>query len=165
MKTAVLAGGCFWGMEELLRAIPGVVDTEVGYCGGENEQPTYKHHPGHAEAVLVTYDPEQLSYEQLLDWFFRIHNPTTKDRQGNDVGSSYRSTIFYTNEDERQVALRMISRVNQSERWSDPVVTTLEPYKQFWSAEAYHQDYLQNNPQGYTCHQLYGMSYLDQPSR
>ena len=160
-SKAVLAGGCFWGLEELLRQVPGVLDTEVGYCGGQNESPTYEQHPGHAEAVQVTYDPTQLSYEQLLDWFFRIHNPTTIDRQGNDVGSSYRSAIFYANTEQLVAAKKMIARVDASGRWPDPVVTTLEPLTTFWLAEAHHQDYLQKHPSGYTCHQIYGDSYLE----
>ncbi len=160
MKQAVVAGGCFWGMQELLRQVPGVVATEVGYCGGENQNPTYEHHPGHAEAVRITYDPEQLSYEAVLDWFFRIHNPTTKNRQGNDVGRSYRSAIFYTSEEELATTQKIMAQVDASGRWPDPVVTTLEPLTTFWPAEEYHQDYLQKHPGGYTCHQVYGDSYL-----
>ncbi len=159
-KIAVVAGGCFWGLEDLLRKIPGVISTEAGYCGGKNENPTYEFHPGHAEAVEITYDPTIISYREILDHFFRIHNPTTLNRQGNDVGSSYRSAIFYADETERQEALAMIAIVNESERWSDPVVTTLEPLKRFWPAEPYHQDYLEKHPGGYTCHAVYFESYL-----
>lgn len=167
MKKAVLAGGCFWGLEELLRSLPGVLDTECGYCGGKVENPTYRNHEGHAEAVEVTYNPEKISYQQLLDFFFRIHDPTTLNRQGNDIGTSYRSAIFYANEEERQIAEDFIRRVNASGRWKKPVVTTLEPLGEkygaagkFWPAEDYHQDYLQKNPHGYTCHRVYCGSYL-----
>lgn len=160
-KKAVLAGGCFWGMEELLRKQPGVVNTEVGYTGGKNEKPTYEFHPGHAEAMEIEYDPEKTSYQKLLDYFFRIHNPTTVDQQGNDRGSSYRSAIFYADEAEKKEAEAFIELVNKSGRWNDPVVTTLEPLITFWPAEGYHQDYLQKNPGGYTCHyERDGGSYL-----
>src|SRR5690606_19036343 len=130
-RNTYIAGGCFWGLEELVRALPGVRDTEAGYAGGENENPTYEHHPGHAEALRVTYDPKQVTYREILDFFFRIHNPTTLNRQGNDVGTSYRSAIFYENEAERQEAEAMIRVVNESGRWPDPVVTTLEPFTGF----------------------------------
>ena len=159
-KKAILAGGCFWGLEDLLRAQPGVVDTEVGYTGGENENPTYENHPGHAEAVEITYDPEKTSYKKILDFFFQIHNPTTLNQQGNDKGTSYCSAIFYANEEEKKTAQEMLQIVDESERWSDPVVTTLEPLQRFWNAEDNHQDYLQNNPGGYTCHSIYFDSYL-----
>lgn len=152
MQHAYFAGGCFWGMEELFRSRPGIVDTEVGYMGGDNDNPTYENHPGHAEALKITYDPSKISYQDLLDFFFRIHDPTTKNRQGNDVGTSYRSAIFYQNEDEKHLAEQMIATVNADELWPKPVVTTLEPYAHFWPAEDYHQDYLQKNPGGYTCH-------------
>jgi peptide-methionine (S)-S-oxide reductase len=141
-KKAYIAGGCFWGMEELFRKQTGVIDTEVGYTGGENENPTYERHPGHAEAMEITYDPEVTSYLKIIDYFFRIHNPTTVNRQGNDIGSSYRSAIFYQDEEEKQEAEKMIKIVNESGLWKDPVVTTLEPFTKFWSAEDYHQDYL-----------------------
>ncbi len=159
-KKAVFAGGCFWGLEELFRTVPGVVDTEAGYTGGQNENPTYQNHPGHAEALEITYDPEKTSYKQLLDWFFCVHNPTTLNQQGNDRGTSYRSAIFYGNEDERKEAEEFIGIVNASGRWKDPVVTTLEPLTTFYPAESYHQDYLQKNPGGYTCHAVYFDSYL-----
>ncbi len=159
-KKAYVAGGCFWGLEDLLKSHPGIVDTEVGYSGGENEEPTYEHHPGHAEAVEITYDPEKLSYKKILDFFFQIHNPTTLNQQGNDKGTSYRSAIFYTSDEEKKVAEEMIDIVNDSGRWEDPVVTTLEPFKGFWKAEDYHQDYLDKNPGGYTCHAIYFDSYL-----
>mgnify|MGYP003422972772 FL=1 len=159
-KKAVLAGGCFWGLEDLLRRQPGVMNTEVGYTGGQNDNPTYHNHPGHAEAVEITYDPEKTSYKNILDFFFQIHNPTTLNRQGNDRGTSYRSAIFYANDEEKAVAEEIINIVNKSARWPDPVVTTLEPYTPFWSAEDYHQDYLERNPGGYTCHSIYFDSYL-----
>ena len=153
-KTIYLAGGCFWGLEELIRDEPGVVDTEVGYSGGENTNPTYENHPGHAEAVKVVYDDTQTTYAQVLDFFFRIHDPTTKNRQGNDVGSSYRSTIFYQSEEEKAEAERLIAITNESGLYPDPVVTTLEPFSAFYDAEGYHQDYLRKNPGGYTCHYI-----------
>lgn len=152
MKIAYLAGGCFWGLEELFRELPGVIDTEVGYSGGENTDPTYKSHPGHAETLAITYDPTKTSFEALLDFFFRIHDPTTRNRQGNDVGSSYRSAIFYQDDDELHAAEAVIEKVNQSKLYRNPVVTSLEKFKAFYSAEDYHQDYLQKHPGGYTCH-------------
>jgi len=151
-KKAYIAGGCFWGLEELFRKQKGVIDTEVGYQGGNNDNPTYKNHPGHAESVEITYDPEQTSFKEILDYFFRVHNPTTVNRQGNDKGSSYRSAIFIQNKEERQIAEEMIKIVNNSKRWKAPVVTTLEPFSTFWPAEPYHQDYLLKNPNGYSCH-------------
>lgn len=159
-KKIVLAGGCFWGLEDLLRSQPGVIDTEAGYTGGRNENPTYESHPGHAEAVEITYDPSVTDYKHLLDFFFQIHNPTTMNQQGNDKGTAYRSAIFYRDEAEKEIAQEMIDLVNESERWNDPVVTTLEPLTRFWPAEAYHQDYLQRNVGGYTCHAIYFDSYL-----
>jgi len=159
-KKAYLAGGCFWGLEDLFRDLKGVITTEAGYTGGVNENPTYENHPGHAEALEIEYDPEKISYKQLLDFFFQIHNPTTLNRQGNDIGTSYRSAIFYANEEERGIAEEMIGIVNESERWPEPVVTTLEPFSRFWPAEDYHQDYLEKNPGGYTCHAIFFDSYL-----
>jgi len=160
IKTAVIAGGCFWGLEDLLRAQPGIIDTEAGYTGGENNNPTYDNHPGHAEALEVTYDPKQTTYKNILDFFFQIHNPTTLNRQGNDIGTAYRSAIFYADEGEKKIAENMIEIVNESGRWKDSVVTSLEPLEKFWPAEEYHQDYLQKNPGGYTCHAIYFDSYL-----
>lgn len=151
-KTIYLAGGCFWGLEELFREQPGVVDTEVGYTGGDNKNPDYHNHPGHAEALAITYDTSKTTYEAILDFFFRIHDPTTLNRQGNDVGSSYRSAIFYQNEEELQSAENMIATVNASKLYKDPVATSLEAFDVFYTAEDYHQDYLQQNPGGYTCH-------------
>lgn len=150
MNELVIAGGCFWGVEELFRAQPGVIDTEVGYTGGDNDTPTYEQHPGHAEAVKITYDPEQTTEAVLLDYFFQIHDPTTMNRQGNDIGSSYRSAIFYANDEQRQSAEDAVRR-NQI-YWKAPIVTQSEQLTTFWPAEAYHQDYLQKHPDGYTCH-------------
>ncbi|MBG89137.1 MAG: peptide-methionine (S)-S-oxide reductase [Verrucomicrobiales bacterium] len=150
---AIIAGGCFWGMEAILRKVDGVIDTEVGYCGGENANATYKNHPGHAEAIRIVFDPTKIAFKQLLtDWFFRIHDPTTLNRQGNDVGTAYRSTIFYRNEEQKKIANATIAEVQKSGRWSRPIVTTVEAVKNWSDAEAYHQDYLKKNPGGYTCH-------------
>ena len=160
-KLAVVAGGCFWGLQHLLRSQPGVISTEVGYCGGKNDNPTYEFHPGHAEAVAIVYDPTATDYRHLLDFFFQIHNPTTLNQQGNDRGTSYRSAIFYATNEEKALAEEMIAIVNDSGRWTDPVVTTLEPLTRFWPAEDYHQDYLVKNPGGYTCHAIYFDSYLE----
>ena len=160
IKKAVVAGGCFWGMQELMRQQPGVVETRVGYTGGSVVNPNYKNHTGHAEAVEISYDTEKTSYKNILDFFFQIHNPTTLNQQGNDIGTSYRSAIFYANESEKKEAGNFISLVNKSQRWSNPVVTTLEPLDVFYPAEEYHQDYLQKNPHGYTCHAVYFESYL-----
>lgn len=151
-NTIYLADGCFWGLEELFREQTGVINTEVGYAGGSNDHPTYENHPGHAETLAITYDEDKTSYANILDFFFRIHDPTTKDRQGNDVGSSYRSAIFYQNDKELEVAKEVIEKVNASDIYKNPVVTTLEPFTKFWTAEDYHQDYLQKHPGGYTCH-------------
>ncbi len=152
IKHAYLAGGCFWGMEDLFRKRPGVLATEVGYQGGENENPTYRNHPGHAEGIEISYDADVTSFRELLDYFYRIHNPTTIDRQGNDRGSSYRSAIFYQNEEEKTIAREVIDIVNKSKKWEGEVVTTLEPFAPFWKAEPEHQDYLVKKPNGYTCH-------------
>jgi peptide-methionine (S)-S-oxide reductase len=156
----VLAGGCFWGMEELIRKQPGVLSTRVGYTGGDIQNPTYENHEGHAEAVEIEYDSEKTSYKKLLDFFFQIHNPTTLNQQGNDVGSSYRSAIFVGSKEEEVEAKNFIEIVNKSKRWKSPVVTTVEPFQQFYPAEDYHQDYLQKNPGGYTCHFIYFDSYI-----
>lgn len=160
VKKMVLGGGCFWGIQELIRQQDGVISTTVGYAGGSEPNPTYELHTGHAEVVEITYDSDKTTYLNLLDFFFRIHDPTTLDRQGNDVGSSYRSVIFYSNEDEKQEALKMIDVVNSSGRWPSKVVTTLEPLGKYTPAEEYHQDYLQKYPNGYTCHYIRGKSYL-----
>lgn len=152
LKKAYVAGGCFWGMEDLFRVRPGVKDTEVGYIGGSNENPTYRNHPKHAEGLEITYDANETSYRELLDYFFTIHDPSTVDRQGNDIGSSYRSALFIRNEQERSDAEEIIGIVDESGRWPGKVVTTLEPFTKFWPAEDYHQDYLVKHPNGYTCH-------------
>ena len=151
-KKAYIAGGCFWGMEDLFRTRPGIKDTEVGYQGGQNDNPTYRNHPGHAEGIELTYDPNETSFKQILDYFFRIHNPTTVDQQGNDRGSSYRSTIFVQNDEEKSIAEEVIKIVDDANKWEGKIVTTLEPFTTFWPAEPEHQDYLVRIPNGYTCH-------------
>ena len=151
-KKAYIAGGCFWGMEDLFRTRPGIIDTEVGYIGGENENPTYRNHPGHAEGIELTYNPSKTSFREILDFFYRIHDPSTVNQQGNDRGSSYRSSIFIQNEEERKDAEEIIEIVNDSKKWNGKIVTTLEPFTKFWPAEPEHQDYLVRNPNGYTCH-------------
>ncbi len=156
----VLGGGCFWGLQELIRSQPGVVSTTAGYSGGRVAHPTYDNHEGHAEVVEIVYDTSKTSLKKILDFFFQIHDPTTLNQQGNDRGSSYRSVIFYANEQERQEAHDFIDIVNRSKRWKDPVVTTLEPLVTFTKAEEYHQDYLQKFPDGYTCHRVWVDSYL-----
>ncbi len=160
IKHAYLAGGCFWGLEELLRTQPGVINVDAGYTGGTNDAPTYDNHPGHAEALDIEYDDTKTSYQAILDFFFQIHNPTTLNQQGNDIGTSYRSAIFYQDESEKKQAEDFIKIVDDSKRWPGPVVTTLEPFTKFWKAEEYHQDYLQKNPNGYTCHAIWFDSYL-----
>ena len=156
-EVAVIAGGCFWGVEDILRDVPGVIDTEVGYTGGWLENPTYDdtHHSksGHAEAVRVTFDPSMLSYEDLLEqWFFRLHDPTTLNRQGNDVGTQYRSAIFPQTPEQKVAAERVIWRAAASGRWKQAITTSIEPASTCYTAEKYHQDYLRHNPGGYTCH-------------
>jgi methionine-S-sulfoxide reductase len=156
-EVAVLAGGCFWGVEEILRAVPGVIDTDVGYTGGWLENPTYHDthdsKSGHAEAIRVTFDPTVLSFESLLEqWFFKLHDPTTLNRQGNDVGTQYRSAIFPQTSEQREIAERVKARVDASGQWKRPVTTSIEPAGKWYSAEKYHQDYLRKNPGGYTCH-------------
>ena len=151
-ETAILAGGCFWGMQELLRRRPGVLSTRVGYSGGDVANATYRHHGTHAEAVEIVFDPARVSYRDLLEFFFQIHDPTTVDRQGNDRGASYRSAIYYSSEAQRQVALDTIADVEASGLWPGRVVTQVEPAGDFWEAEPEHQDYLQRHPTGYTCH-------------
>ncbi|HYP86209.1 peptide-methionine (S)-S-oxide reductase MsrA [Variovorax sp.] len=151
-ETTILAGGCFWGMQELLRAQPGVIRTRVGYSGGDVANATYRNHGTHAEAIEVVFDPEQMSFRQLLEFFFQIHDPSTRDRQGNDRGSSYRSGIYYTTDEQRQVALDTIADVDASGLWPGKAVTEVKPAGPFWEAEPEHQDYLQRYPDGYTCH-------------
>ncbi|MFL6086407.1 MAG: peptide-methionine (S)-S-oxide reductase MsrA [Mycobacterium sp.] len=151
-STAILAGGCFWGMQDLIRRLPGVEATRVGYTGGENDHPSYRNHPGHAEAIEITYDPNKTDYRSLLEFFFQIHDPTTKNRQGNDIGTSYRSAIFYLDDDQKRIACNTIADIDASGRWPAPVVTEVTPASDFWEAELEHQDYLQRYPGGYTCH-------------
>ena len=151
-ETAVLAGGCFWGVQELLRDYPGVISTRVGYTGGEVPNATYRNHGSHAEAVEIVFDPETISFRKILEFFFQIHDPSTPNRQGNDRGASYRSAIFYTNEEQKRVAEQTITDVNASGLWPGKVVTEVVAAGPFWEAEAEHQDYLQRIPHGYTCH-------------
>lgn len=154
--TTILAGGCFWGVEELLRKQHGVIKTRVGYTGGHTQNPTYKEvctgQTGHAEAIEVTFDPKKTNYKNIFHFFFSIHNPTTVNQQGNDVGSQYRSAIFYQNLQEQQIAEEVIAAVKEKNFWEKPVVTEVLELDKFYSAEDYHQDYLQKNPGGYTCH-------------
>jgi peptide-methionine (S)-S-oxide reductase len=159
-KKIVLAGGCFWRLQDLIRKQDGVIETMVGYSGGKVDNPTYENHEGHAEAVEISYDNKKTSLRRILDFFFQIHDSTTLNRQGNDAGSSYRSAIFYANDEEKKEAEKFINIVNESGRWKKPVVTTLEPFEKFYLAEDYHQDYLQKNPDGYTCHRIRFGSYL-----
>jgi peptide-methionine (S)-S-oxide reductase len=151
-ERAVLAGGCFWGMQDLIRRYPGVISTRVGYTGGEVRNATYRNHGNHAEAIEIIFDPTQTSYRALLELFFQIHDPTTRNRQGNDIGASYRSAIFHTSEEQKKVALDTIADVEASGLWPGKVVTEVVPASDFWEAEAEHQDYLERIPDGYTCH-------------
>jgi peptide-methionine (S)-S-oxide reductase len=151
-ERAVLAGGCFWGIQDLIRKYPGVIGTRVGYTGGDVPNATYRKHGTHAEAIEITFDPSKISYRKLLEFFFQIHDPTTRNRQGNDVGTSYRSAIFFTSEDQKRVALDTIADVDASRLWPGKVVTEVVPAGPFWEAEPEHQDYLEHYPNGYTCH-------------
>ncbi|WP_417452339.1 peptide-methionine (S)-S-oxide reductase MsrA [Kiloniella sp.] len=151
-EKAILAGGCFWGMQDLIRKLPGVEETRVGYTGGDVENATYRNHGTHAEGIEILYDPAQISYRQLLEFFFQIHDPSTPNQQGNDRGAAYRSAIYYTNEDQRQIAIDTIADVDASGLWPGKVVTEVKSAGDFWEAEAEHQDYLENVPNGYTCH-------------
>ncbi|WP_111719807.1 peptide-methionine (S)-S-oxide reductase MsrA [Homoserinimonas sp. OAct 916] len=151
-ETAILAGGCFWGAQHLLRTRPGIVSTRVGYSGGDIENATYRHHGSHAESVEVVFDPEQISFRDILEFFFQIHDPSTKNRQGNDIGTSYRSAIFYTSDEQKRVAEETIADVDASGLWPGKVVTEVTPAGPFWEAEDEHQDYLEVNPNGYNCH-------------
>lgn len=157
-QLATLAGGCFWGVEELIRKLDGVVDTTVGYTGGALENPTYEDvktgRTGHAESIQIEFEPGKISYEEILRYFFRLHDPTTPNQQGNDVGTQYRSAIFYHDEGQREVAERVKKEVDGSGKWQRPVVTEIVPASTFWKAESYHQDYLQRYPWGYNCHYL-----------
>ena len=151
-ETAILAGGCFWGVQELLRTYPGVLRTRVGYTGGDVPNATYRNHGNHAEAVEIVFDPSKISFRKLLEFFFQIHDPSTPNRQGNDRGASYRSAIFYATPEQKQVAEQTIVDINASGLWPSKVVTEVAPAGPFWQAEREHQDYLQNVPNGYTCH-------------
>lgn len=151
-EKAILAGGCFWGVEELIRQYPGVISTVVGYTGGDVPNATYRNHGTHAEAIAITFDPNQLSYRKLLEYFFQIHNPTTRNRQGNDIGLSYRSAIFFLNEEQKAAAETLIQEMDASGVWPGKIVTEVVPAGDFWDAEEEHQAYLQKNPYGYTCH-------------
>ena len=151
-ERAVLAGGCFWGVQELLRQLPGVISTRVGYSGGDVPNATYRNHGTHAEAVEIIFDPGRIGYRDLLEFFFQLHDPTTRNRQGNDLGPSYRSAIFFTTDEQRRIAEATIADINASGVWPGKVVTEVAPVGDFWEAEPEHQDYLQRYPQGYTCH-------------
>ncbi|MBB4349320.1 peptide-methionine (S)-S-oxide reductase MsrA [Aliirhizobium cellulosilyticum] len=151
-ERAVLAGGCFWGMQDLIRKLPGVISTRVGYTGGSVKNATYRNHEGHAEAIEINFNPAKISFRDLLEFFFQIHDPSTLNRQGNDIGTSYRSAIFYTSDDQKQVAIDTIADVDASGIWPGKVVTELAPIGEFWEAEPEHQDYLERIPNGYTCH-------------
>jgi peptide-methionine (S)-S-oxide reductase len=154
MKTekAILAGGCFWGMEELIRALPGIISTRVGYTGGEVPHATYRNHGDHAEAIEIIFDPDRIAYRDILEYFFQIHDPSTIDRQGNDRGRSYRSEIFHTTEAQKATAIQTIKAIDASGLWPGKVVTKVTPASDFWEAEPEHQDYLRHYPEGYTCH-------------
>lgn len=152
VEHAVLAGGCFWGMQDLIRRMPGVIATRVGYSGGDVPNATYRNHGTHAEAIEIMFDPDLISYRRLLEFFFQIHDPSTPNRQGNDIGPGYRSAIYYADEAQKQVALDTIADVDASGIWPGRVVTEVEPVGDFWEAEPEHQDYLERFPNGYTCH-------------
>jgi len=152
VEKAILAGGCFWGMQDLIRKRPGVISTRVGYTGGDVPNASYRNHGSHAEAIEIIFDPERISYRDLLEFFFQIHDPTTRNRQGNDIGTSYRSAIFYTSDAQKQVAEDTIADVDASGLWPGKVVTEVAPAGPFWEAEPEHQDYLERYPDGYTCH-------------
>jgi peptide-methionine (S)-S-oxide reductase len=151
-ERAILAGGCFWGMQQLIRRFPGVVSTRVGYSGGDVKNATYRNHGTHAEAIEIIFDPDKTSFRNLLEFFFQIHDPATRNRQGNDVGMSYRSAIFYTNDEQRRLTEDAIADVDASGLWPGRVVTEVAPAGDFWDAEPEHQDYLERYPNGYTCH-------------
>jgi peptide-methionine (S)-S-oxide reductase len=151
-ETAILAGGCFWGMQDLIRRKPGVISTRVGYSGGDVPNATYRNHGSHAEAIEIVFDPQAISYRQILEFFFQIHDPTTPNRQGNDLGQSYRSALFYLSEEQKRVAEDTVADVEASGLWPGKVVTEIEPAGPFWEAEPEHQDYLEKVPNGYTCH-------------
>jgi peptide-methionine (S)-S-oxide reductase len=151
-ETAILAGGCFWGMQDLIRSKPGVISTRVGYSGGDVPNATYRNHGSHAEAIEIVFDPQVITYREILEFFFQIHDPTTPNRQGNDLGESYRSALFYLSEEQKRVADDTVADVEASGLWPGKVVTEIEPAGPFWEAEPEHQDYLEKFPNGYTCH-------------
>jgi peptide-methionine (S)-S-oxide reductase len=151
-ERAILAGGCFWGMQDLIRRYDGVISTRVGYSGGDVRNATYRNHGTHAEAIEIIFDPAKLSYRKILEFFFQIHDPSTKNRQGNDRGTSYRSAIFYVNDEQKRIAMQTIADIDASGLWPGKVVTEVEPASDFWEAEPDHQDYLERYPDGYTCH-------------
>jgi peptide-methionine (S)-S-oxide reductase len=151
-EKAILAGGCFWGVEELIRQQPGVISTVVGYTGGDVKNATYRNHGTHAEGIEIVFDPAQITYRKLLEYFFQIHDPSTKNRQGNDIGTSYRSAIFYIDETQKETANTLIAEMDASGIWPGKIITEVVPAGDFWNAEAEHQDYLQKHPYGYTCH-------------
>jgi peptide-methionine (S)-S-oxide reductase len=151
-EKAILAGGCFWGVEELIRQQPGIVSTVVGYTGGDVKNATYRNHGTHAEGIEIVFDPSVISYRKLLEYFFMIHNPTTRNRQGNDIGASYRSAIFFLDDAQRETAQNLIAELDASGKWPGKIVTEVVPAGDFWNAEEEHQAYLQKNPYGYTCH-------------
>ena len=153
-EKAILAGGCFWGVEDLVRNLPGVVSTTVGYTGGDIPNATYRNHGTHAEGIEVIFDPEKLSYRKLLEFFFQIHDPTTRNRQGNDIGTAYRSAIFYVDGQQKETAQNLITELTAAKVYKAPIVTEVVPAGPFWVAEEYHQDYLQKLPTGYTCHYI-----------
>lgn len=152
IEKAIFAAGCFWGVEELIRNVPGVISTVVGYTGGDVPNATYRNHGTHAEAIEISFDADKLSYRTLLEFFFQLHDPTTKNRQGNDIGTSYRSAIFYLGEAQKEVAIALIAEMTASHIWPGPIVTEVVPATEFWVAEEEHQNYLQKHPHGYTCH-------------
>lgn len=154
LERAILAGGCFWGLDDLLHRLPGVISTRVGYTGGDTPDPSYESHRGHAEAVEVTFDPVRVSYRELLELFFRIHDPTTYEQQGRDQGPSYRSAIFYTSDSQKEIALATIADIEATGRWPGPIVSEINPEERFWEAEPEHQNYLKRHPKGYSCHFL-----------
>ena len=162
-ETATLAGGCFWGVEELIRKLDGVIDTTVGYAGGTTSNPLYEDvktgRTGHAESIQIVFDPAKISFEKILEHFFRLHDPTTRNRQGNDVGTQYRSAIFFHNQEQRQTAEGVKERVEKSGKWGRPLTTEIVPASTFWPAEDYHQDYLQRIPWGYNCHYVRDWTY------
>ena len=153
-EKAILAGGCFWGVEELIRDLPGVESTVVGYTGGDVPNATYRNHGSHAEGIEIVYDADVISYRTLLEFFFQIHNPTTRNRQGNDIGESYRSAIFYVNDEQKETAKTLITELDASGKWPGKIVTEVVPAGDFWNAEEEHQNYLRKHPNGYTCHYI-----------